>query len=113
MTLPPEERGRTRVGENVVARVAARAATEVDHASGLDQRVIRLGSGHDRDAKAAASVTGDVAVLRLHIAVDYPSPVCQVADAVRRHVTRRVHGLTGLRVEHVDVDVDRFTREQS
>lgn len=104
----PEERGALTIAERVVERIAARAAGEVDLASGAPRRILgrTLGDADpDRSASADARVDGHLATVSIGLAVQWPAPVRDVAEQVRRHVMARVHELTGLEVAEVDVDV--------
>ena len=102
------ERGRTRIADRVVEKIAARAVAEVDNATGVARQAlgVRLGSaGPDRAARVDAEVDGGVVTVLASMAVRWPAPVRTVTRQVRAHVTDRVQSLTGLRVEQVDIDV--------
>jgi uncharacterized alkaline shock family protein YloU len=90
----PARRGVTRVSDRVVAKIAARVAAE-NHQLAAPPR-------------AWARVSGTVAVVRLGVAVRYPSPVPRVTAAVRDHVRRGVREMTGIAVESLDIEVDRL-----
>ncbi|MEO3813692.1 Asp23/Gls24 family envelope stress response protein [Sphaerisporangium sp. B11E5] len=107
----PEERGRTRISDRVLERIAATAAAEVDEAGRAARRVLGVPVGHDTTAappRVTGHIDGRLAVLRVHLSVAYPAPVREVTRRVRDHVTGRVHELTGLDVRQVDIDVDRL-----
>lgn len=108
-TVPAEERGRTTIADRVVAKVAAQAATEVEHAAGLRRSLVGRNLGTPR-VRADVDVDGRVAAVELDLAVDYPSPVRQVTRDVRRHVTERVGTLCGMQVDHVDITVAALRR---
>ena len=102
------ERGRTRIADRVVEKIAARAVAEVDNATGVARQAlgVRLGSaGPDRAARVDAEVDGGVVTVRTSMAVRWSASVRTVTRQVRAHVTDRVQSLTGLRVEQVDIDV--------
>lgn len=102
------ERGRTRIADRVVEKIAARAVAEVDNATGVARQLlgVRLGSpGPGSAARVDAEVDGGVVTVRAAMAVRWPAPVRAVTRQVRTHVTERVESLTGLRVEQVDIDV--------
>ena len=105
----PAERGRTTIADRVVAKVAAQAATEVEHAAGLRRSLAgrTVGAPHVR---ARADVDGHVTSLRLDLAVDYPAPIQQVTRAVRQQVSSRVGELCGMVVDHVDITVAALRR---
>ncbi|QBI52717.1 Asp23/Gls24 family envelope stress response protein [Streptomonospora litoralis] len=100
-TEPPQARGRTVVGADVVARIAGRAAAEVPGV------VARRGR-----TRAGARITGNggTATLRLRIAVGYPRSAREVARRVRDHTTRRVQDMTGMSVRRVDIEIAELVR---
>ncbi|PSK95861.1 putative alkaline shock family protein YloU [Murinocardiopsis flavida] len=101
----PAERGTTTVTDRVVAKVAQRAAAEVE---GVCERSGRLG-GLVGAAPGAAAVqvrrSGTSVTLRMVIAVRYPAPLRAVAREVRARVRTRVEAHTGLVVRHTDIEV--------
>ena len=112
-TTAPAERGRTRIADRVVEKVAARAVAEVDNATGVARTVlgVRLGTaGDDASARVDADVDGGVVLVRVTMAVRWPAPVRAVTRRVRAHVTERVAELTGLQVAEVDIDVSTLVR---
>jgi uncharacterized alkaline shock family protein YloU len=104
----PAERGRTRIADRVVEKIAARAVAEVDNATGVARTVlgVRLGSaGPDSTADVSATVDGGVVEVKAVMSVQWPAPVRTVTRQVRANVTERVQNLTGLRVQYVDIEV--------
>ncbi len=110
------DRGRTRIADRVVEKIAARAVAEVDRATGTPRQVlgVRLGStGSDTPARVDADVDGGVVTVAVSMAVRWPAPIREVARQVRGHVTERLEALTGLEVAHVDIEVPTLqTRAQ-
>ena len=111
-TDDPGQRGGLTIADRVVERVASQAVTEVDLATGTPRTVLgRTLLGRtpepdpDRPARADAHVDGDLVTVAVTLAVQWPAPVRQVADEVRRHLSARIGELTGLHVAQVDVDV--------
>ncbi|PSK92262.1 putative alkaline shock family protein YloU [Murinocardiopsis flavida] len=105
---PPEAvsgRGRTVVPERVVARIAARAVSEVEGTRGLSGRLGGLVVGGRVPARAHARVSGSRIALRLVIALHYPAPLRSTAREVREHVRRRVEHCTGMTVQHIDIEI--------
>ncbi|GAA2849305.1 hypothetical protein GCM10010517_06620 [Streptosporangium fragile] len=98
--VPPERRGRTDIPGRVVSRIAIRSAGEVARVREVGERGPLTFHGGTR-----ATVHGRLAALRLDVTVEYPAPIRQVAQEVRRHVAERVHTLTGLDVGHIDIEV--------
>lgn len=109
-------RGRTRIADQVLERIAAHALAEVDHVGGVARRVLGVPLGHDRtsaEPRVDAHVDGRIATLRMTVSVVYPAPVRQVAHRVRDHVAARVAEFTGLDVRQVDVDIASLVQEES
>ncbi|MEU8382301.1 Asp23/Gls24 family envelope stress response protein [Streptosporangium sp. NPDC048865] len=102
--VPAERRGRTDIADRVVSRIAAHAAGEVPRVREVgERRPLSLRGG------TRAAVDGGLATLRLDVAVEYPAPIREVAEEIRRHVAERVMTLTGMDVGHVDVLVTDVT----
>ncbi|MEU4409557.1 Asp23/Gls24 family envelope stress response protein [Streptosporangium sp. NPDC023963] len=96
--VPAERRGRTDIPGRVVSRIAARAAGEVARVREVgERRPLSLRGG------TRATLDGELATLRLDVTVEYPAPIREVAEEVRRHVAERVMALTGMDVGHIDV----------
>ncbi|GAA3114702.1 Asp23/Gls24 family envelope stress response protein [Streptosporangium carneum] len=98
--VPAERRGRTDIPERVVTRIAAHAAAEVARVREVRERGPLAFGGHTH-----ATVDGGLALLELEVSVEYPAPLAQMAEEIRRHVNERVHTLTGLTVGQIDIDV--------
>ena len=112
------ELGRIDISPSVVAKLASRAAAEVDDVGAAAPRLLgrdvsgagldRLGVRTDEIGAlpgATAQVDGRLAFVALTMSVRYPVPVRQVAASVREHVASRVGELTGLEVLEVDITV--------
>ena len=109
---PREDAGRLDVADQVVEKVAGHAVTLVSGAAAAPEAP----AGHERrpgEAEDAASVTAQVedgiASVQATIAVRWPKSVQAVADEVRRRIRDDVTSLTGVRVDHVDVEVVSMT----
>lgn len=112
----PEERGRLTVDDRVVEKVAGHAVTSVTDAAAAPRRVLgmRIGGARPDDAASVrAQVHDDIATVQVAIAVSWPRSVQRVADDVRARIRSEVTTLTGVRVDHVDVDVVSMTRPGS
>ncbi|PFG38943.1 putative alkaline shock family protein YloU [Georgenia soli] len=108
-SLPdPADRGELRVADRVVERVAGYAVTLVPDAAAAPRRVLGVKVG-DADTEEAANVTahvyGTTASIEVIIAVRWPAPVPTVVGEVRRRIREEVTGITGVRVDHIDIDV--------
>ncbi|AMM11698.1 Asp23/Gls24 family envelope stress response protein [Streptomyces albidoflavus] len=96
--VAPAERGETRIADRVVARIAGQAAREA----------LR---GNQRDAdppRATVSIHQDHARVRVSVELGYPTDIGRQCGAVRRRVTERVEGLTGMTVPEVAVQVEKL-----
>lgn len=112
--------GRIDIGENVVAKLAARAAAEIPEAGSaasgrLGRAIGRRTPGVRRTSldvapRTVARVDGATARLYLAISVRWPAPIPRVCAAVRRHVAQRVTELTGLEVTDIDIEVTDLVR---
>lgn len=106
----PGQRGRTTIDDRVVAHIATHAAAEVDG-------VTRVGSGLDKVVgrqypKAEGQVAGTHARVSVEIAVAWPQPLSVVAGRVRDTVSARLHEMSGLEIDAVDVSVARVMLPQ-
>lgn len=110
------ELGTIRIADQVVTKIAARAAAENGDAGAARARLLGRavpGAGHlgvrgtDLDAlpKTTVEVDGSKAFVQLEISVRWPAPVVEVTGQVRRHVRDRVAELTGLQVDEVHIVV--------
>jgi len=100
--------GRTRIGDTVVEKIAARAVSEVDHVGGAANRVLGVAIGADNadnSPKVTARVDGTTVTLDVRLSVTYPAPVGTVTREVREHVIERLTTLTGLSTRQVDITV--------
>ena len=114
--VQPEERGRLTVDDRVVEKVAGYAVTFVRDAAAAPRRVLGVNLGEARPDDAAsvqAQVQDDIASVHAAIAVRWPKSVQEVADEVRGRIRSEVMAITGVRVDHVDLDVVSMTLPRS
>ena len=104
-----DSRGTTALADRVVEKIAARAATEVEHCVGIPRTVVGITTGHTT-VHAEATCDGGIAGLRLKIGIAYPASVLGTTREVRGHVSEVVARLCGLTVDHVDIDVAALVR---
>ena len=110
--IPLEERGRLVVADRVVERVAGYAVTLVTDAAAAPRRLLGVNVGEARPegvASVDAQVQDDLASVQAIIAVRWPMSVRKVADSVRERIRSDVETITGMRVDHVDVEVVSMT----
>jgi uncharacterized alkaline shock family protein YloU len=109
------ELGRIRIADQVVTKIAARAAAENPDAGAATARVLGRAipgavpgvRSTDLDAlpKTTVQVDGAKAYVTLEIAVRWPAPVAEITEQVRRRVRDRVRELAGLEVDEVHIVV--------
>ena len=106
---PAAESGSTWIADQIVAKIAAAAAREVDGVEDLRGGRIRRGwvRASDRGSGRAAGVRIDAgrASIDLRLVVRDGVAIPAVVDAVRARVTERVEFGTGLKVTQVDIGV--------
>ncbi len=106
--------GTTKIADSVVARIAGIAAREVAgvhdmtstglvHAFGnITGRV----TGQDQQDRGVVVQVGEIeCIVDLNIVVDYEASIPQVAMALRRNVSGRIRGMTGLETKEVNINV--------
>jgi uncharacterized alkaline shock family protein YloU len=104
------------VDDRVVEKVAGYAVTFVTDAAAAPRRVlgVKLGGARpDAVASVQAEVHDDIAGVHAAIAVRWPRSVPKVADEVRQRIRSEVAAITGVRVDHVDVEVVSMTLPDS
>ncbi|ELS52216.1 hypothetical protein STVIR_6819 [Streptomyces viridochromogenes Tue57] len=110
-TVPPVERGATRIADRVVAKIASQAAREAvgeltkDAARPYADVAVRPQA---LDSARAGAAPVDTARVRVHLELDYPTDIGARCAAVRRHVVERVGALVGMEVPEVTVHVERL-----
>ncbi len=108
--------GMISINDQVVEKMAARAAAEIPDAGAAAPRVLgrsvtgaaALGvrtTSLTALPKASADVDGSTVVLDLLISVRWPASVPEVTSAVRERVRSRVSELAGLTVAEVSISV--------
>jgi uncharacterized alkaline shock family protein YloU len=113
--FPAEVRGRIDVADEVVEKVAALAALEVEGVADLGgdfERAVesvreRIGIGQRRgDQGVKAKITGREVAVDVTIMIEYGHVVMEVARAVKNNVASQTNRMLGLSVVEVNVTVD-------
>ncbi|HEV7759932.1 MAG TPA: Asp23/Gls24 family envelope stress response protein [Acidimicrobiales bacterium] len=113
--FPAEVKGRIDVADEVVEKVAALAAVEVEGVADLGgdiERAIesvreRIGIGHKRgDQGVKARISGREVAVDVTIMIEYGYVVMDVARAVKNNVAHQTNRMLGLNVVEVNVTVD-------
>lgn len=109
-----QENGSIMISEDVVCTIVEHAVADVDGVSGLSAKpgrdiVDKLGVNW---GKGIRIVIGEDNSLKIHcnIMVSYGYSVSEVASAVQASVTGAVEGMTGVKVDSIDVNVCGITR---
>ncbi|MEO3745703.1 Asp23/Gls24 family envelope stress response protein [Plantactinospora sp. B5E13] len=109
------DRGRTRIAEGVVAKIAGFAAREIpgvhSMGSGMARRVGQLrnlvpGGAETVRQGVSVEVGEREAAIDLDVVTWYGQSIVDVSDAIRRNVVERVQSMTGLEVVEVNINVD-------
>lgn len=104
-----DDRGRLEVAPVVVRKVAERAA---DLTPGTLPSPRRVGIGtRGRGAQAKIDGEGSIVTVALQLALRYPSPIRELSEAVRKHVSDEVQRITGYRVGSVRITVSALLPE--
>lgn len=104
-----ESRGITTLADRVVEKIAARAATEVAHCTGIPRAVVGITTGKPA-VQADAVIDGSVARLSLRLGIEYPAPITATTRRVRGHVVEAVQRMCGVKVDHLDITVAAVAR---
>ena len=106
---PAAESGSTWIADQIVAKIAAAAAREVDGVEDLRGGSIRRGwvraSDRGRGGAAGVRIEDGRASIDLRLVVRDGAAIPAVVDAVRARVTERVQHGTGLTVTKVNIGV--------
>ncbi|WP_269856963.1 hypothetical protein [Streptomyces sp. RPT161] len=92
-------------------KIAARVVQESEWIGGDVPRVLGMPFGHrgmDRPARVTAWVDGHVTGLTITVSLIWADSARATTRRLRAHVIDRVEHLTGLHVDHVDIDVARL-----
>lgn len=110
------EKGRTTIADSVVAKIAGIATREIagvhDMGSGAARAVGALrdrlpGTTRTNVSRGVAVEVGErQAAIDIDIVCEYGVRLVDVADAVRRNITDRVQGMTGLEITEVNIAID-------
>lgn len=105
--------GTTTIADGVVTKVASIAAREVSGVHELGGGTARavgsvgsmVGIGDQRTQGVSVEVGEREAAVDLVVVIEYGESVPRVSEAIREHVTKRIEGITGLKVTEVNIDV--------
>ena len=106
------ERGSVGISKDVVTAIAGIAIAEVDGIANLrgGDGIFRRGEGMKRYVET--EVEGDNVKVTVRIAVLHGRPIHKIAKQVQTRVKTEIERMTGLRVDKVDVDVQRLVESE-
>lgn len=103
------------IEKRAVERIVSQVASESEQTGGSSGGLLGLGQSSDLTARPSASVelVGQSADVSVDVTVAYPIPIRQVTNRLRERIRTRVHELTGIDVNRVDVTVTALHRATS
>ncbi|MCO7218358.1 Asp23/Gls24 family envelope stress response protein [Klenkia sp. PcliD-1-E] len=114
LDTPPEDRGRLDIKDRVIVKIAAHAATGIEHATGSPHRVLGVAIGDELGAPAVtAQVHGDIATITIDLGVAWPASIIDVTRAVRAAVIDRLTTLADIHTAQVDIAVTAMPAPRS
>ena len=101
------QRGTTTIPANVVARIAAQAASEFAAVGSNAGGVLGIGSHRNFGSRPAAQCEfyGQRAILHLDLGLIFPTPLTSTIEDLRAHVSARVEKLCGMSVGKITIDI--------
>jgi len=102
------DRGSVGISKEVVTSIAGIAVSEVDGIANLrpEDSAFRRGEGMRRYVDT--TVEGDSVTVTVRITVLYGHPIHKVGKQVQTRIKAEIEKMTGLRVDSVNVDVQRL-----
>jgi uncharacterized alkaline shock family protein YloU len=110
------ERGATTISDTVVSSIAGMAAQEVEgvHMGGGGSRTAsgvigNLTGSEGKTGGISVEVGTTEAAIDLKMGIEYGRNILQTVEEVRRRITERVEGLTGLRIKELNATITDIT----
>ncbi len=107
--VQPVEKGTVNISEEVVAAIAALAASEVEGVHGLSSSftagIAEMLGKKNMSKGVKLTIEDEVVSVECFVVVTYGSEIPTVAAAVQDGVINAIESMTGLKVKNVDVDV--------
>ena len=100
-------RGGLTIADRVIEKTAAQILMGLPGVGGTKSGLFGLGSSTDLGSRPSVEVTlsGRSCTLEVELGLQYPSPITEATESVRRRLNTDVEALTGVSVRQVDVAV--------
>jgi uncharacterized alkaline shock family protein YloU len=100
-------RGQTVLAAKVIEKIAGQVASDESSAGGSSGGFLGIGTRADLSARPKASVelSGNIATLSVEVGMQYPVPLRQATEELRRRIATRVTELTGVDIRQVDIRI--------
>jgi len=106
------EKGSVGISRDVVTAIAGIAASEIDGIANLRGGESSFRRGEGMKKFVDTTVEGDVVTVTVRITVLYGNPIHKVAKQVQTRIKAEIERMTGLRVDSVNVDVQRLVEAE-
>ncbi len=106
------EKGSVGISKDVVTAIAGIAVSEVEGIANLRRGDSTFRRGEGMKRYVDTTVEGDVVTVTVRITVLYGHPIHKVAKQVQTRIKTEIERMTGLRVNAVNVDVQRLVQPE-
>jgi len=107
------EKGNVGISKDVVTAIAGIAISEIDGIANLRAGDSSFRRGEGMKRYVDTSVEGDTVTVTVRITVLYGNAIHKVAKQVQTRIKAEIEKMTGLRVDAVNVDVQRLVEAES
>jgi len=107
------EKGNVGISKDVVTAIAGIAISEIDGIANLRAGDSAFHRGEGMKRYVDTSVEGDSVTVTVRITVLYGNAIHKVAKQVQTRIKAEIEKMTGLRVDAVNVDVQRLVEAES
>ena len=107
------EKGNVGISKDVVTAIAGIAISEIDGIANLRAGDSSFRRGEGMKRYVDTSVEGDAVTVTVRITVLYGNAIHKVAKQVQTRIKSEIEKMTGLRVDAVNVDVQRLIEAEN